>query len=409
MSRRLKIASVWWPVFLLSIFAFSALAQGSTPAQRFAASPAVKADKCAVLVVDLSNGKVVDEHNADTPLVPASINKVVTIATTLSKTGLDYRYKTKAYLGGKVSDGVLEGNLIIEGGGDPTLGTKQAKEGADFIAAVVKALKKKKVNAIQGQVVIDASIFPGPATPPSWKSGDLPHSYGTGCHGFNWQHNAVGKSAVKDPQSKFKSQLAGALRGAGIELRGDTLDKGKHGKPIVALESEPVSEIMRYCMKESDNLYAEAFLRTTAVADGKKGTTDNGAEVEMRYWAKKGSSLSGVQILDGSGLSRSNRMTARFMADVLVKMSSNADFASFMPLAGIEGTLKNFLKGTPLEDYIALKTGSMNGIQCYAGYMLDDDYAPTHAVVIMVNDMPLSRGELREAVKAMLLEIFFPE
>lgn len=408
MSRKNKISLLWLPLLILAMSCFSAGAAES-PAQKFAESAAVKADKCAVLIVDLHNGKVVDEYNADTPLVPASINKVVTIATTLAKTGLDYRYKTKVYLGGKVSDGVLDGNLIIEGGGDPTLGTKQAPQDADLIGAILKALAKKKVHIITGNIVIDSSIFPGPSTPAGWHSGDLAHSYGTGCHGFNWQHNSSGKSAVKDPQSVFKTQLKSALNFAGIELNGDTIDRGKRGKPIVTLESEPISEIMRYCMKESDNLYAEAFLRTIALQEGKEGTPDQGVDIEKKYWTRKGSPIAGVKFDDGSGLSRSNRMTARFMADVLTKMSSNADFASFMPLAGIEGTLKNFLKDTPLQDYIALKTGSMNGIQCYAGYMLDDDYAPTHAVVIMVNDMPSSRAALREAVRTMLMETFFPQ
>ena len=116
--------------------------------------------------------------------------------------------------------------------------------------------------------------------------------------------------------------------------------------------------------------------------------------------------MEGVSIVDGSGLSRANRLTAEFLAGVLTEMADNVEYASFFPLAGQEGTLKKFLAGTPLATYIALKTGSMNGIQCYAGYKVDEDFAPTHAVVVIGNSFPGSRAAFRQAVETMLLEIF---
>ena len=96
------------------------------------------------------------------------------------------------------------------------------------------------------------------------------------------------------------------------------------------------------------------------------------------------------------------------MTDVLCKMSSNPYYASFFPLAGQEGTLKKFLVGTPLEGYIAMKTGSMKGIQCYAGYKLDENYTPTHSVVVIMNEMG-DRAQARKAVEQMLLKTFEPE
>ena len=78
----------------------------------------------------------------------------------------------------------------------------------------------------------------------------------------------------------------------------------------------------------------------------------------------------------------------------------------FRSLAGREGTLKRFLCGTHLEEYVALKTGSMSGIQCYAGYKLDDDYVPTHSIVIIINGMKGGRGAVRSEVEKMLLSIF---
>lgn len=71
-----------------------------------------------------------------------------------------------------------------------------------------------------------------------------------------------------------------------------------------------------------------------------------------------------------------------------------------------EGTLKKFLAETPLDSYVAMKTGSMRGIQCYAGYKLDDDYMPTHVIVIIMNDIEKSRDKAKREAEKMLLSIF---
>lgn len=163
---------------------------------------------------------------------------------------------------------------------------------------------------------------------------------------------------------------------------------------------------MRSCMMRSDNLFAESFLRTYSALEGGDGSTVSGADKELELWKKSGAPMQGVTIVDGSGLSRTDRVTARFMESVLRKMKDNVEYASFMPLAGQEGTLKSFLAGTPLDSYIAMKTGSMNGIQCYAGYKLDEEFAPTHAIVVILNALPAGRPAARAAVEKMLLDIF---
>ena len=113
--------------------------------------------------------------------------------------------------------------------------------------------------------------------------------------------------------------------------------------------------------------------------------------------------MHGVRILDGSGLSRSDRLTAHFLAHVLRHCGTDPYYASFFPLAGAEGTLRSFLKGTRLETYVALKTGSLHDVQAYAGYRLDDEYAPTHVVVVIANGFRGGRQSLRRAVSNLLL------
>lgn len=379
-----------------------------TPAAAFAASEAINADKSAVAIMDLASGEIIDSHNPDLSLIPASITKTLTIASLIEKTGIDYQYVTRVYAGGSVKDGCVEGNLVVVGSGDPTLGAAVEPRGTDIISETVQALRRHNISCIRGGIEVDEELFPGPATPPSWDPADLRQSYGTGCHALNWQRNASGSRSVANPAKLFASELEKALLKDGIEIRGELLESGGRKKLLLEHTSPAIDEIMRSCMMRSDNLYAEALLRTLALVNDKEATPDNAVAIEMKYWKKKDLPMQGVHVVDGSGLSRSNRLTARFLAELLGYMESNVDYASFFPLAGQEGTLRNFMKDTPLDGYIAMKTGSMNGIQCYAGYLLDDEYAPTHAVVVMINDFPVSRAAARSAVAKMLLDTFVP-
>ena len=134
----------------------------------------------------------------------------------------------------------------------------------------------------------------------------------------------------------------------------------------------------------------------------------SGADAEVSYWKRQRLPLEGVRIVDGSGLSRTNRLTPVFLGQLLVRMASNPYYASFFPLAGQEGTLRRFGTGTRLEGYAAMKTGSMRGIQSYAGYLLNDDYEPTHVIVVIMNNLG-DRPAARQALQKMLVRLLFAE
>lgn len=372
----------------------------------FTGSGAINAPQASVYIVDLKSGRELVAHNTDKPLIPASIMKSVTIATLLEKVGPDFRYSTPVYIDGDVADGVLAGNIIVIASGDPSVNTRHAPGSDDFPAEIADALKTLGIKRVEGRIIIDESDFPGPAINPNWASGDLPHSYGTGSHGFNFEDNASGKKSVKDPAGVFRTRLKSALAKAGISI-GDSAVNGNLKRKSLLGEhrSQPIDELMRSCMMRSDNQFAEAFLRTVGKTYGSEGSSAEGAAKMTEYWRKRHAALSGINIVDGSGLSRANRVTTRFMADVLRMMASNPYYASFFPLAGQEGTLRSFLKDTPLDGWIAMKTGSMNGIQCYAGYKLDEEYAPTHIVVVMLNEMS-NRSAARRQVEKLLLRTF---
>ncbi len=370
----------------------------------FIASRGLDSLNTAFLVFDLEKGETLAEYNRSKPLTPASIMKCVTVATLLHHDGHSRSFHTKVYTTGPVIDGSLSGNLLIVGSGDPSLNSRHEPKSADICAEIVSALRKEGIKEIKGRIVVDEKIFSGPAVPPSWATGDLAEAYGTGSHGLNFEDNALGGRSVANPSQTFISRLKAALKAAGITLGLEDIKDGKD-KLLVDHESAPYDEIMRSCMMRSDNQFAEALLRSFAVNRNRPGATELAARLEREFWHKQGAPLEGVNIVDGSGLSRSNKVTADFMASVLKEMSGDPYYASFFPLAGQEGTLRKFLAGTPLEGYIAMKTGSMRGIQCYAGYKLDDDYVPTHVVVVIMNQMS-DRAAARQALSKLLLEIF---
>lgn len=391
-------------LILLMLLLVGGMVVRADVAEDFSLSKGINPDETSLLVIDLASGETLAEMNADKPLIPASIMKCVTTATLLSRLDEDANFHTEVYLTGPIRDGELEGNVIVVGSGDPSLNSRHVEGGKDICREIGSALADRGVVCIKGRIVVDEGIWDGPAIPPSWMSGDLPHAYGTGSHGLNFEDNASGSRSVSNPAAVFDARLRSALADRGIAIEGESI-RERERTLLVDHVSVPLDEIMRSCMMRSDNQYAEALLRSYAVASGHKGSTEKAASMEKDYWRKHKAPMSGVNIIDGSGLSRQNRVTARFMAHILSERSENPYYASFFPLAGQEGTLRNFLVDTPLEGYVALKTGSMKGIQCYAGYKLDDDYAPTHIIVVMMNDLG-NRTSAREGLKKALLALF---
>lgn len=392
--------------FLLFLIGIAASARvGDEAVADFLKNNGIPDNSVSVKILDLADGSIVASHNEKTPLVPASIMKSVTTAALLESAGPDWRYHTRIYIDGPNDLGYLRGNVIVEGACDPTLNSDKEPFSEDILEEICQALDLQRINRIEGSIIIDENNFSGKPRPESWAKEDCSKYYGTGSHAFNYSDNARGDFAVNDPSGNFIKILKSRLAARGIELEDKEITEGRRIQIHDHL-SAPLDEIMRSCMMRSDNLFAESMLRTYGKLEGGDGSIDSATSREMKLWQDKKLPLEGVEIFDGSGLSRSNRVTANFMTELLKNMSDNPNYASFFPLAGQEGTLKKFLAGTPLDSYIAMKTGSMRGIQCYAGYKLDDDYIPTHVIVIIMNDITKSREKAKKAAENMLLSIF---
>lgn len=383
--------------------------QAADPIAEFLSTPGVDSRTTGVYVLDLEKGEVVGEYNATLPLTPASVMKCVTTATLLDEVGDSWFYETPVFAAGPILGNILEGDIVVQGSADPSLNSRNA-ESPDVLLEIVGALDAAGVDTVRGRIVVDESRFAGPAVNPTWMRADTYEDYGTGTHAFNFEDNAEGGRSVRDPKDVFVRKLKHRLEQAGIVVVDSAIIglRKRDARVLGIHRSEAIRDIMRSCMMRSDNQYAESMLRTYSRLRGGDGSVQSGADAELDYWKRRRLPLADVRIVDGSGLSRTNRLTPVFLGRLLARMSSNPYYASFFPLAGQEGTLRRFGTGTLLEGYAAMKTGSMRGIQSYAGYLLNDDYEPTHVIVVMMNNLG-DRSAARQALQEMLVKLLFAE
>ena len=302
----------------------------------------IPSQSVAVKIIDLSDGSVIASHNEDASLVPASIMKSVTTAALLESVGPDWRYHTRIYVDGPTDLGYLRGNVIVEGACDPTLNSEKEPFSEDIVDEICEALTRQYINRIEGSIIIDENNFCGSSQPESWAKEDCRKYYGTGSHALNYNDNARGDFAVKEPSANFLSILKKALSIRGIDLEEREIPEGRRIQIHDHL-SAPLDEIMRSCMMRSDNLFAESMLRTYGKVEGGDGSTSEATLREWEKWENHSLPLDGVKIVDGSGLSRSNRVTANFMSELLKKMSSNPHYASFSLWPDKKEPSKNFL------------------------------------------------------------------
>ena len=143
-----------------------------------------------ILAVD-DNGKVVAEWNSNMPMLTASTMKTISTGVGLAYLGKDFKYSTKIAYTGDIKDNVLDGNIYIIGGGDPTLGSKDTVAFAiDSIFGVwTDAIKSLGINKIHGNIVVDDSYFVREQMPDSWSWGNFGASYGATASGLSFHEN----------------------------------------------------------------------------------------------------------------------------------------------------------------------------------------------------------------------------
>ena len=450
-------------LFFITIF-FTSYGQETTkPAdinsalKTIAADPALSQALISVCV-RAEDGKTLAQLNPKTMLAPASNIKLITTGAALHKLGGEYRYKTQIGYTGTIQDGVLNGNIYIIGGGDPTIGSK------DSIAVGIngnfaqweKFIRNAGINKINGHIIGDGRWVEDMAEEPSWSWQDIGTYYGTGTTGLMFYENMLSYNASPGPEIGdpvvFKASYpdtpwmtirneavtakagtgdktylytcefapVAAIRGefgidkkkkrvdfsnkfpeytcakyfekylkdkgitcskgaADFKLKTDWLKTGQDSTQVKIIGSTQSPTLRRIAFSTnhvSNNLFAETLLRT--IGKEVQGSTAYETSRPAIYSVLKSMGLdisTGVHIDDGSGLSRQNYASAEFFCKFLKAMMSSPaynDFLNSLPSPGFNGTLLYNMKSYPeeLRSRIKVKSGSMNGVRCYSGYIL---------------------------------------
>jgi D-alanyl-D-alanine carboxypeptidase, serine-type, PBP4 family len=180
--------------FLISLIgSFSSLAETPLPIKRFLSMPEMRGASFSIMAKDVDNGEILYRYDEDRSLTPASVLKLVTTATALEILGAEYQFKTTIEYDGTITDGVLEGNLYIHGGGDPTLGSEYLlkdrssfnPDNNTFIPEWISAVKQAGIRSINGRVISDESIYDSEGVSRKWLYEDMGSYYAPGSYGLS--------------------------------------------------------------------------------------------------------------------------------------------------------------------------------------------------------------------------------
>ncbi len=186
--------SLRYTILSLVILASSSLCSFAGDIQssinRFVNDSALRHGSVGISVVNLRTGETLGANAPMQSDITASTMKTVTSSTALNILGKDFTFHTRAITDGEIDNkGHLNGNLIIEGGGDPTLGSRHFPNMPSFVDAIISALQEKNIKQIKGDVIIDDSLYPYPPVSGFWMLEDIPCDYGTGLHALNFADN----------------------------------------------------------------------------------------------------------------------------------------------------------------------------------------------------------------------------
>lgn len=179
------------------------------------------------------------------------------------------------------------------------------------------------------------------------------------------------------------------------------------GQVLHVHQSRPLSDIVREVNVESNNHFAEHLIRTIGRnqnLDIYSDALEEGVKYVNKHWTEQNVSTSSLFLHDGCGLAPQDAASPALFSDLLLYMYNQSnyskEFYATLPTAGSDGTLKNFMKNTKYEGKIHAKSGSIGGVQCFAGYLIDGN--KKYAFTIMVNKFTGSRSDVRKGIESFI-------
>ncbi|CAN5651666.1 hypothetical protein BH23GEM11_BH23GEM11_21410 [soil metagenome] len=179
-------------------------------------------EQWSIMVVSVEQGDTIFALNADAPMAPASNMKLFTSAAALHLLGPDFRFPTYLLADGPVVDGVLEGNLVLYGTGDPTLGGQAPARPTGAFAVFLAALRDAGIHRVRGEVIGDGSYYEGDPRRPSWNPADLDNWYAAPVSALSFNENMVTLRVAPTRSAGLPTQVYTIPEGAGVPIRNES-------------------------------------------------------------------------------------------------------------------------------------------------------------------------------------------
>ncbi|MFF1252210.1 D-alanyl-D-alanine carboxypeptidase/D-alanyl-D-alanine-endopeptidase [Pseudarthrobacter sp. NPDC058329] len=366
--------------------------------------PLLKADGGGTftgLVQDALTGQVLFDRGGSDNRVPASNMKLLTAVAALRALGPERRFTTS------VKSGPAAGQVVLVGGGDVLLAPgesngEQVMGHAGLATLAVGTVEALKAAGTSGEikVLVDDSLFTGPALNPVWAEGDVAAGevapvYPLALNSARYDPAVTTGPRPQDPAmtaaEEFAARLRTAAAAAGLTVAAAverspvpaSASGEEPGKPAVLaeVESATVARQVDLMLQASDNYLAEVLGRMAAVAAGHAGSNDGATAAVRAQLADAGIPVDSIQLVDVCGLATGNQVSARHFADVVRAITTGTDgrlraALDGFPVAGLSGTLDTRYRDDSTArgaGLVRAKTGTLNTVLALSGYVVDAD------------------------------------
>ncbi|MFV8048956.1 D-alanyl-D-alanine carboxypeptidase/D-alanyl-D-alanine-endopeptidase [Mycobacterium sp. 48b] len=357
-------------------------------------------------ITDAETGAELWEQNSGVQMQPASVNKVLTTAAALLTLDRNARLATTV-----LAVDSQPGLVVLKGGGDTTLSaapedTDTWYKGAARISDLAEQVRNSGITVTA--VRVDTSEYSGPTMAPGWDPADIEGGDIAPMEPVMLDGGRIQPTTVESRRSTTPALDAGRALAAALKVDPATvtvLSGSVSGKQIAAVQSAPLIERLRQMMNESDNVMAESIAREVAAQLHRPQSFDGGVDAVVSQLEGIGIDMSAAKLVDSSGLSTDDLLTARILDEVVNIAAGNTEPAvrplvDLLPIAGGSGTLSNrYLDtdaGRDAAGWLRAKTGSLTGTNALAGIVTDDNGRVLTFALISNNAGPTGRTAIDE-------------
>ena len=356
---------------------------------------------CVVVTGD--DGDLRVEHRAEVALVPASGAKLLTATAALEVLGGAHRFRTVAAATAPPVGGVVPGDLVLVGGGDPLLASpdyaarfRRQPQVFTNLEQLATSVAATGITHVEGAVVGDEGRYDTQRYVPSWPQRYIDQDQVGPLSALSVNDGFVGYprapddpqelEPAADPAREAAAVLTRLLEAHGVDVAGEpragALPEG--AVEVAVIESPPLRDVAAQLLRESDNSTGELLLKELGRTAGDPSTA-GGRAVATEALSRAGVDVTALVVADGSGLSLDNRVSCDVLAGVVDEELPPAVLRDGLPVAGRTGTLAERFGGTPLEGTLRAKTGSLNSVSSLTGVVEDGDGPLTFSMITNVD------------------------